>query len=202
MFQTVKLIFPWSILLCYTNISLSTSSPPDSDSSEYPLHRCSSMHGLPSTFQHLGQTGEFLAREHTIRGVHSVLGNTVFKHGWLHTSVICECYGIVSISPLSFIPDHLFGDCKYLDERRSTAYCWGNFTGPFVVKESEAPDYATATVGLLVGYSIKTGCHLALLGIISVASLLDKWLLKLICSIYVLHQQIPRPYIQHRGQGE
>ncbi|KAI1841923.1 hypothetical protein JX265_013066 [Neoarthrinium moseri] len=44
-----------------------------------------------------------------------------------------------------------------------TAYCWGNFAGPFVVKESEAPDYKGATVGLLVGYSIKLGCHLALL---------------------------------------
>ncbi|CAJ2512007.1 Uu.00g076320.m01.CDS01 [Anthostomella pinea] len=45
-----------------------------------------------------------------------------------------------------------------------TAYCWGNFAGPFVVKESEAPDYRGATIGLLVGYAIKAGCHLALLG--------------------------------------
>ncbi|KAL5312818.1 hypothetical protein ACEPPN_019244 [Leptodophora sp. 'Broadleaf-Isolate-01'] len=44
-----------------------------------------------------------------------------------------------------------------------TAYCWGNFAGPFVVKPSEAPDYPTATAGLLAGYSIKFGCHLALL---------------------------------------
>lgn len=28
----------------------------------------------------------------------------------------------------------------------------------------EAPRYEGATIGLLVGYSIKTGCHLALLG--------------------------------------
>lgn len=47
----------------------------------------------------------------------------------------------------------------------STAYCWGNFAGPFVVKASEAPNYRGATIGLLVGYAIKTGCHLALLGI-------------------------------------
>lgn len=45
-----------------------------------------------------------------------------------------------------------------------TAYCWGNFAGPFVVKESEAPNYRGATIGLLVGYSIKLGCHLLLLG--------------------------------------
>lgn len=45
-----------------------------------------------------------------------------------------------------------------------TAYCWGNFAGPFVVKQSEAPTYPSATAGLLAGYSIKFGCHLALLG--------------------------------------
>ena len=46
----------------------------------------------------------------------------------------------------------------------STAYCWGGFAGPFVVKASEAPDYPSATVGLLVGYTIKLVCHVALLG--------------------------------------
>lgn len=46
----------------------------------------------------------------------------------------------------------------------STAYCWGNFAGPFVVKASEAPNYPSATAGLLAGYAIKTGCHLGLLG--------------------------------------
>lgn len=45
-----------------------------------------------------------------------------------------------------------------------TGYCWGNFAGVFVVKESQAPYYSSATVGLLVGYSIKLGCHLLLLG--------------------------------------
>jgi len=45
-----------------------------------------------------------------------------------------------------------------------TAYCWGNFAGPFVVKQSEAPTFRSATIGLLVGYAIKMGCHLALLG--------------------------------------
>ncbi|KAI0415516.1 major facilitator superfamily domain-containing protein [Xylaria grammica] len=44
-----------------------------------------------------------------------------------------------------------------------TAYCWGNFAGPFVVKKSEAPTYTGATIGLLVGYGIKFVCHLALL---------------------------------------
>ncbi|KAL2863970.1 major facilitator superfamily domain-containing protein [Aspergillus lucknowensis] len=44
-----------------------------------------------------------------------------------------------------------------------TAYCWGNYAGPFVVKESEAPGYKGATIGLLVGYLIKAVCHLGLL---------------------------------------
>ncbi|KAI1424506.1 major facilitator superfamily domain-containing protein [Xylaria sp. FL1777] len=44
-----------------------------------------------------------------------------------------------------------------------TAYCWGNFAGPFVVKQSEAPAFRGALIGLLVGYSIKFVCHLALL---------------------------------------
>ncbi|KAI3334014.1 major facilitator superfamily domain-containing protein [Ustulina deusta] len=44
-----------------------------------------------------------------------------------------------------------------------TAYCWGNFAGPFVVKQSEAPTFTSALIGLLVGYSIKFVCHLALL---------------------------------------
>ncbi|KAI0163454.1 major facilitator superfamily domain-containing protein [Pestalotiopsis sp. NC0098] len=45
-----------------------------------------------------------------------------------------------------------------------TGYCWGNFAGVFVVKESQAPYYSGATIGLLVGYAIKLGCHLLLLG--------------------------------------
>lgn len=45
-----------------------------------------------------------------------------------------------------------------------TAYCWGNFAGPFVVEPSQAPEYRGATIGLLVGYAIKFGCHLLLLG--------------------------------------
>ncbi|KAI4848630.1 hypothetical protein E4T44_03824 [Aureobasidium sp. EXF-8845] len=44
-----------------------------------------------------------------------------------------------------------------------TAYFWGNFAGPFVVKPSQAPQYHGATIGLLVGYSIKFCCHLGLL---------------------------------------
>ncbi|KAJ5099324.1 hypothetical protein N7532_006325 [Penicillium argentinense] len=45
----------------------------------------------------------------------------------------------------------------------STAYCWGNFAGPFVVKESQAPEFKGATIGLLGGYLIKTVCQLSLL---------------------------------------
>lgn len=48
------------------------------------------------------------------------------------------------------------------DVLSSTAYCWGNFAGPFVVKPSEAPEYKGATIGLLVGYAIKAGCHICL----------------------------------------
>ncbi|KAJ4368943.1 hypothetical protein N0V83_006025 [Neocucurbitaria cava] len=44
-----------------------------------------------------------------------------------------------------------------------TAYCWGNFAGPFVVKANQAPRYEGATIGLLVGYAIKFACHLGLL---------------------------------------
>ncbi|KAL6859861.1 hypothetical protein ACO1O0_003885 [Amphichorda felina] len=44
-----------------------------------------------------------------------------------------------------------------------TAYFWGNFARPFVVKPSEAPGFTGATIGLLVGYSIKLGCHILLL---------------------------------------
>lgn len=44
-----------------------------------------------------------------------------------------------------------------------TAYCWGNFAGPFVVKQSQAPNYTSAAWGLLGGYAAKTVCHAALL---------------------------------------
>jgi sugar phosphate permease len=44
-----------------------------------------------------------------------------------------------------------------------TAFCWGNFAGPFVVKDYEAPTYHTATIGLLTGYAIKLGCQVLLL---------------------------------------
>ncbi|KAJ7582199.1 major facilitator superfamily domain-containing protein [Mycena floridula] len=45
-----------------------------------------------------------------------------------------------------------------------TAYTWGNFTGPFVVKQSEAPRFPTAMAGLLAGYAIKLVCQVILLG--------------------------------------
>ncbi|KAF1958716.1 hypothetical protein CC80DRAFT_558204 [Byssothecium circinans] len=44
-----------------------------------------------------------------------------------------------------------------------TAYCWGNFVGPFVAKASRAPQYEGATIGLLVGCMIKLACHVNLL---------------------------------------
>ena len=65
-----------------------------------------------------------------------------------------------------------------------TAYCWGNFAGPFVVKQSEAPNYPTATAGLLAGYTIKTACHLALLGecLAQLPSLSLRWMCPLLTS--------------------
>ncbi|PBK76232.1 MFS general substrate transporter [Armillaria solidipes] len=43
-----------------------------------------------------------------------------------------------------------------------TAYCFGNVAGPFVVKQSEAPFFPSATAGLLAGYSIKLVCQIVL----------------------------------------
>jgi sugar phosphate permease len=40
-----------------------------------------------------------------------------------------------------------------------TAYCWGNFAGPFVVVQSQAPEYRSAGLGLVVGYAVKGVCH-------------------------------------------
>ncbi|ETN37300.1 uncharacterized protein HMPREF1541_08291 [Cyphellophora europaea CBS 101466] len=40
-----------------------------------------------------------------------------------------------------------------------TAYCWGNFAGPFVVRQDEAPEYRSAAWGLLGGYAVKTVCQ-------------------------------------------
>lgn len=45
-----------------------------------------------------------------------------------------------------------------------TAYCWGNFAGPFVVDQSQAPEYTSAAWGLLGGYAAKTVGHALLLG--------------------------------------
>ncbi|KAL4937913.1 hypothetical protein BDV06DRAFT_215511 [Aspergillus oleicola] len=44
-----------------------------------------------------------------------------------------------------------------------TAYCWGNYAGPFVVRPPQDPEYKGAMIGLLVGYLIKTACHFGLL---------------------------------------
>ena len=67
--------------------------------------------------------------------------------------------------------DLLVTHCRHrTDISASTAYCWGNFAGPFVVKPSQAPTYQSATAGLLAGYSIKTGCHLLLLGTLPASS--------------------------------
>ncbi|KAG7451888.1 MFS general substrate transporter [Guyanagaster necrorhizus] len=43
-----------------------------------------------------------------------------------------------------------------------TAYCFGNVAGPFVVKQSQAPFFQSATAGLLAGYSIKLVCQVVL----------------------------------------
>jgi hypothetical protein len=84
----------------------------------------------------------------------------------------------------------------------STAYCWGNFAGPFVVKPSEAPRYEGATIGLLVGYAIKTGCHLGLLGTYetSKASVYGPHA-NSVCSVYVLLEPPPQQDIRYAQQG-
>lgn len=46
----------------------------------------------------------------------------------------------------------------------STANCWASFSAPFVVKQSEAPYYRSASVGILVAYMIKLVVNLLLLG--------------------------------------
>lgn len=46
----------------------------------------------------------------------------------------------------------------------STANCWASFSAPFVVKQSEAPYYRSASVGILVAYMIKLVVKLLLLG--------------------------------------
>jgi hypothetical protein len=51
-----------------------------------------------------------------------------------------------------------------------TAYCWGNFAGPFLVKPFQAPRYERAIIDLLIGYAIKTTCHLGLLIYMSVST--------------------------------
>jgi hypothetical protein len=77
-----------------------------------------------------------------------------------------------------------------------TAYCWGNFAGPFVVKPSQAPNYIGATIGLLVGYAIKFVCHLALLG-----KFCGCWccirLLMILSSLHVLQQQAARQALRN-----
>lgn len=45
-----------------------------------------------------------------------------------------------------------------------SAYCWGNFAGPFVVRADQAPRYLGASIGLLVGYTIKLITHCMLWG--------------------------------------
>ncbi|PKY01145.1 MFS general substrate transporter [Aspergillus campestris IBT 28561] len=44
-----------------------------------------------------------------------------------------------------------------------TAYCSGHYASPFVVKPSQAPAFKGAAIGLLVGFTIKAACDLALL---------------------------------------
>lgn len=80
-----------------------------------------------------------------------------------------------------------------------TAYCWGNFAGPFVVKQSQAPNFPSATAGLLAGYTIKMGCMLLLLG----KSHTDMSTYANICSLPLRQQSAQRPKVwscQYRGQ--
>jgi hypothetical protein len=108
----------------------------------------------------MGQTCVFLARECPVGWFYRFTDDHLIQYGRLHAQSVCKWNDIVGLakqSQLDLLRRLTCFNC-------STAYCWGNFAGPFVVKEAEAPDYKGATIGLLVGYSIKWGCHLALLG--------------------------------------
>ena len=134
------------------------SPTPDSNRGEPSLHyRCRS-HGISPQIQHLGPTGLLLACQLAVCRIHSLSNNDILQHGWLHPSrgskrvdIVCKEIGSAA-------------EQYELTSASSTAHCWGNFAGPFVVKESEAPTYTGATIGLLVGYAIKAACHILLLG--------------------------------------
>jgi len=115
------------------------------------------MYGLPPPLQHLGPPRQLLARERAVRWFHGLACDCFFQYGWVYASVDGERHGLVSSGGGGV---HKSAMLIY----DSTAYCWGNFAGPFVVIPSQAPTYPSATIELLVGYSIKTGCHLAMLG--------------------------------------
>lgn len=139
-------------------------TPTHLDRGQRPVHRRRRMHGLPSTVQHLGPPRLFLADQLAIRRLHHLPHNHLLQHGRLHPQIHGECHVLVSAPPQS-ITTTKPGPTSSLTSpaAHSTAYCWGNFVGPFVVKQSEAPNYPSATAGLLAGYSIKMGCHVLLL---------------------------------------
>lgn len=114
--------------------------------------------GVPSPLQYLGETCVLLAGQCAVCRLYGLPNNHLVKHGRVHAPLLgkrTRFVGLQLLAPPCYISS---------DRRNSTAYCWGNFAGPFVVKEPQAPYYEGASIGLLVGYSIKLGCHVLLLG--------------------------------------
>lgn len=122
------------------------------------LHNLCCLHGLFASFQHLGEIGFILACELSICWIHGFTYYDIIQYGWLHSSLPCQRHDLVSLNPPPICSDR-----SAVPNLLSSAYCWGNFAGPFVVKPSQAPHFTGATIGLLVGYAIKLACHLLLL---------------------------------------
>ncbi|KAG4432448.1 hypothetical protein IFR05_012063 [Cadophora sp. M221] len=123
----------------YHNPQRAKLPSPDGNSSQHPLHHLRSLDGVPPRSNTWGRLVCFwLVNAQSVGFTVSLTTVSSNMAGYTHRSMA---------SAMIF-----------------TAYFWGNFAGPFVVKASEAPNYPTAIAGLLAGYSIKLGCHLALLG--------------------------------------
>ncbi|KAL4876419.1 major facilitator superfamily domain-containing protein [Aspergillus karnatakaensis] len=96
-----------------------------------------------------------------------LIGGTIIlevPNSRLLTATAANLLCTVSAACMAYLPrSNTWGRLAAFWLVNSTAYCWGNFAGPFVVRQSEAPHFRGATIGLLVGYAIKFGCHLLLL---------------------------------------
>jgi hypothetical protein len=55
------------------------------------------MHGLFAKIKHLGPTYQFLARKLPVCWLYSISDNLVIEHGWLHSPLLGECFGIYCV---------------------------------------------------------------------------------------------------------